>query len=83
MAKKSKLLPSVRAEIRRKNYSSKTEKNYCGWIKRYIHFHDLKHPKGMSEKRIISYLSYLANKRNVAVLTPNQALCAIINLVAN
>ena len=77
---KSKLLSSLRAEIRRRNYSYRTEQAYENWVKRYVHFNDLQHPADLSEEHIVQYLSYLANERNVAASTQNQALCAIIFL---
>lgn len=77
---KSKLLAAVRAEIRRKNYSYRTEQAYVGWIKRYIRFHDFQHPQKLSEVHLIKYLTWLANKRNVAASTQNQAFCAILFL---
>lgn len=76
----SKLLAQMRAEIHRLNYSYRTEQAYKNWIKRYVKFHDLQHPRNLSEKHIIKYLSYLANERNVAASTQNQALCAILFL---
>ena len=39
-----KLLAQVRDAIRLKHYSYRTEQAYVGWIKRYIHFHDVRHP---------------------------------------
>ena len=36
---KSKLLQQIRKEIRRRNYSYSTEKTYCSWVVRYVHFH--------------------------------------------
>ena len=77
---KPKLLTQMRAQIRRLNYSYRTEKAYQNWTKRYIRFHDLQHPRDLSERHVIKYLSYLANERNVAASTQNQALCAILFL---
>ncbi len=77
---KSKLLSALRAEIRRRNYSYRTEQAYENWVKRYVRFHDLRHPKKLTEADVVEYLSYLANSRNVAPSTQNQALCAIIFL---
>jgi site-specific recombinase XerD len=77
---KSKLLSSVQSEIRRRNYSYRTQKAYLNWIKRYVHFHDLKHPNDLGEQHVNKYLSYFANERNVAASTQNQALCAIVFL---
>jgi len=75
-----KLLELVRQEIRRRNYSYSTEKHYCLWIKRFIKFHELKHPKTLGEPQIVDYLNHLAVTQNVAASTQNQALCAIVFL---
>lgn len=48
MAKK--LLRRLKEEIRRRNYSYSTEKNYSLWIKRYVRFHNLVHPLKLDEK---------------------------------
>ena len=76
----TKLLTLLRTEIRRRNYSYKTEQAYCNWIVRYVKFHKLTHPKELNEKKIVDFLNYLAVNRNVAASTQNQALCAIIFL---
>lgn len=75
-----KLLEKVRQEIRRRNYSYNTEKNYCTWIKRYVRFHNLNHPAQLGEKEITEFLNHLAVKQNVAASTQNQALCALVFL---
>lgn len=75
---KSKLLSRVREEIRRRNYSYRTEKAYVQWIVRFVKFHKMTHPEKLGEDQIVSFLNWLANERNVAASTQNQALCAII-----
>lgn len=80
MANQPKLLDQVRNSLRQRNYSYRTEKTYIGWIKRYILFHDKRHPKEMGEKEIGEYLTYLAVDKNVAPSTQNQALNSIIYL---
>jgi len=79
MAEK-KLLDQVRDVIRMKHYSLRTEKAYIYWIRRYILFHNKKHPKEMAEKEVSAFLSYLAVRENVAAATQNQALNAIVFL---
>lgn len=76
----SKLLTSLRTEIRRRNYSYRTEQVYCSWVVRYVKFHKLTHPRELNEKHIVDFLNYLATDRNVAASTQNQALCALIFL---
>ncbi len=77
---KSKLLTKVREEIRRRNYSYKTEKAYLRWIVRYIKFNGYIHPIKLGKDKVVKFLNWLANERNVAASTQNQALCAIIFL---
>ncbi len=75
-----KLLDQVRDIIRLKHYSYKTEKSYVNWIKRYILFHNKRHPKEMAGKEIEEFLTHLAVQENVAASTQNQALNAILFL---
>lgn len=82
MAEK-KILDLVRESIRLKHYSIRTEEAYVNWIKRYILFHNKKHPVDLSEVHIRKYLSHLAVKQKVAASTQNQALNAIVYLYKN
>lgn len=74
----SPFIESIRQEIRVRHYSLKTEKSYLFWIRQFIRYHNMKHPKDMSNSHIETFLSYLANERKVSSATQNQALCAII-----
>jgi len=78
--RKIKLLDRVRHAIRLKNYSSSTEKAYVCWIRRFILFHDKRHPKIIGGQEIEKFLSYLAVERIVFASTQNQALCALLFL---
>jgi integron integrase len=75
-----RLLDRVRDAIRLRHYSLRTEQAYIGWIKRYIYFHDKKHPDSMGEPEITRFLSHLATQRNVSASTQNQALSALLFL---
>ncbi len=77
---KPKLLDQLRNTIRIKHYSYRTEQAYVHWVKRYIFFHNKKHPKDMGAKEIRKFLNNLAVNGNVAASTQNQALCAIVFL---
>jgi len=77
---KPKLLDQVRAVIRTKHYSRRTEEAYIYWIKKYIFFHKKRHPNEMGEKEINEFLTHLAVKENVSASTQNQALNAIVFL---
>lgn len=50
------------------------------WIRRYIHFHRLKHPSTLGSREVSQFLTYLAVQRKVASSTQNQALNAILFL---
>ncbi len=62
-----KLLEEVLDFIRMKHYSIKTEEAYLSWIKRYILFHNKRHPKDMGKPEIEAFLSHLATELNVSV----------------
>ena len=75
-----KLLDQVRDRIRVKHYSLRTEDAYLGWIKRFILFHNKRHPREMGACEIEAFLSYLATERDVSASTQNQALSAVLFL---
>ncbi len=75
-----KLLDRVRHRIRLKHYSIRTEQAYVSWIKRYIHFHNMKHPKDMGEMEIEEFLTDLATRGKVSASTQNQAFNAVLFL---
>jgi hypothetical protein len=71
---KAKLLDRVREAIRLKHYSLRTEHAYVDWIKRFIIFHQLRHPQEMGEAEVSAFLTHLARDGAVAASTQNQAL---------
>jgi hypothetical protein len=75
-----KLLDQVRDDIRLKHYSYRTEQTYIQWIRRYILFHNKRHPKDMSVPEIEAFLTYLAKQENVAASTQNQAFSSLLFL---
>lgn len=80
MTKDKKLLEIVSDKIRLRHYSYQTEKSYIGWIKRYIFFHNKKHPKDMGKVEIEAFLTHLAVDKKVAPSTQNQAFNALLFL---
>jgi hypothetical protein len=76
-----KLLDVVRETLRRKRYSYHTEKCYIHWIRRFILFHNKRHSREMGKTEIEAFLTSLAVEENVAPLTQNQALNAIVFLI--
>ena len=75
-----KLLDRVRDAIRTRHYSRRTEEAYVHWIRRYIVFHDKKHPSEMGAPEISRFLTSLAVVRHVSASTQNQALSALMFL---
>ncbi len=70
---KPRLLDQVRQKIRFKNYSIRTEQAYVDWIRRYILYHQKRHPQDMGKPEVEQFLTHLAVERNVAASTQNQA----------
>jgi len=68
-SKPKKLLEQTRDVLRLKHYSLRTERSYCDWIKRFIHFHQLRHPKEMGAAEISRFLTHLARIGNVSAAT--------------
>lgn len=66
--------------LRVMHYSERTAQTYCDWIRRFVLFHDRRHPQSMSDREVAAFLSHLARERNVSASTQNQALHAILFL---
>jgi len=78
--KSRKLLDQIRDAIRLKHYSYSTEKTYVHWARRYILFHNKRHPAEMGAVEIETFLTHLAKEDNVSASTQNQALNALLFL---
>jgi len=74
---KQKLLPSMRANLRLRHFSSRTEEAYVGWVRRFVKFHRLEHPDRIGEAEVTAFLTHLAVERRVAPSTLTQALAAL------
>lgn len=77
---KPRLIDQVRNVLRLHHYSIRTEEAYIQWIKRFIFFHNKRHPNEMGEKEIRNYLTHLAVDKHVSASTQNLALSAILFL---
>jgi integron integrase len=75
-----KLLDRLRAAIRARHYSRRTEKAYVGWVRRYILFSGLQHPGEFDERQVLAFVTMLARDRRISASTQNQALCAVLFL---
>jgi integron integrase len=75
-----RLLDRVCMAIRARHYSLRTEEAYVGWIRRFILFHDKRHPAEMGEPEINAFVTHLAIEGPVSASTQTQALSALMFL---
>jgi integron integrase len=76
----TRLLDQLRLALRSRHYSKRTEPAYCLWVRRFVHFHDLRHPAEMAEPEINAFLTHLAVTDKVSASTQNQARSALLFL---
>jgi integron integrase len=79
-AKEPRLLDRVREVLRGMHYSYRTEKTYRYWIRYFILWSGKRHPRDLGAAEVTAFLNYLANERDVAAATQNQALSALLFL---
>jgi hypothetical protein len=80
MSQEPKFLDRLRDAIRTRHYSLRTEEAYLMWAKRFILFHNKRHPSSMGGEEVNAFLSSLALVDRVSASTQNQALNALLFL---
>lgn len=75
-----KLLELMRDELRSRHYSRRTEQAYLLWVRRFLHFHALRHPAELAEPDVNAFLTHLAVQERVSASTQTQALSALLFL---
>ena len=75
-----RLLDAVRAQVRYRHYSLRTEEAYVRWVRSFVRFHQMRHPVDMAQPEIEAFLGWLATERNVSPSTHRQALSALLFL---
>src|SRR5262249_36256075 len=75
-----KLLDQVRHVLRVQHYARRTEDCYVDWARRFILFHDKRHPASLGAPGVSRFLTHLAVEGHVAVSTQMQALNALVFL---
>lgn len=75
-----KLLEQMRRRLRAMHYSQRTEQSYIDWVRRFILFHQKRHPRDLGPEAITAFLTHLAVEVNVAPSTQNQARSALLFL---
>ncbi len=73
-----RFLDQVRNEIKLRGMSYRTEQTYVNWTKRYIHFHNLRHPREMGAPEIEEFLTHLVNVDNLSPSSRNQCRAALL-----
>jgi integron integrase len=75
--RKYRLLELVRRRMRELRYRPRTIEAYVFWIRRFVLFHDRRHPRDLGREDVARFLSWLAREKDVAASTQNQALAAL------
>jgi integron integrase len=70
----------VRRRLRERRYSRRTEEAYTHWVRRFIRFHDRRHPRELGEAEVQAFLSALAVDDKVSASTQKQAWAALVFL---
>lgn len=70
----------MREALQTQHYSIRTEDAYVDWARRFILFHNKRHPQEMGAPEVEAFLTHLAVERKVAASTQNQALSALLFL---
>src|SRR5256714_12612063 len=74
------LLGRVRAAVRARHYSPRTEQAYVAWVRRFVIFHGRRHPADLGGSEVQAFFTYLAERRRVSGATQNQAAAALLVL---
>ena len=80
VSRQPKLLDRLAEALRARHYSPRTEQSYRHWVKRFIFFHNVRHPAEMAEPEINAFLTHLAVQEKVSASTQTQALSALLFL---
>jgi integron integrase len=79
-AKPTGLIHRYRELLQTRHYARRTVKTYEQWLRRYLRFHGLRHPREMGRAEVNAFLTHLAVEEKVSASTQNQALAALLFL---
>ena len=74
------LIQRYREELQTRHYARRTVATYEQWLRRFLRFHQLRHPREMGSDEVNAFLTHLAVKEQVSASTQNQALAALLFL---
>lgn len=75
-----KLIETVVQRLRYMHYSLRTEQAYVFWVRGFVRWSGMRHPRTMGASEVQAYLIMLANERKVSASTHRQALSALLFL---
>jgi site-specific recombinase XerD len=74
------LIQRYREELQARHYARRTVKTYEQWLRRFLRFHGMRHPREMGSAEVNAFLTHLAVEAQVSASTQNQALSALLFL---
>lgn len=74
------LLQALRFNLRLRHFSPRTEEAYVHWVRRFVRFHRLRHPRELGRDDVLRFLEHLRIERHVAAATQSQARAALLFL---
>jgi integron integrase len=74
------LFAVAREKMRTRHLALRTEQAYLHWLRRYVAFHDRRHPRELGALEVEQFLTHLAVQRKVSAATQSQALQALLFL---
>jgi integron integrase len=77
-ARPARFLDQLRVLMRERQLAYPTEKTYLYWIRKYIRYHNRRHPGEMGAAEVDEFLSWLAAIQRVAPATQSIALNALV-----
>jgi integron integrase len=80
MPSQSPLLQSLRANLRVRHFSRRTEQAYVSWVVRFVRFHRLRHPRTLSIAEVRGFLKHLVVDRGLSASSQLQAQAALLFL---
>jgi len=75
-----RLIQRYREELQVRHYARRTVNTYEQWLRRFLRFHRMRHPREMGSAEVKGFLSHLAVDQKVSASTQNQALAALLFL---
>ena len=76
----TRFMDQLRIHMRKNGLAYRTEQTYIHWIKRFIVYHNKRHPKDMNMREVERFLGHLSIDRSCSISTQRTALNALVYL---